>query len=81
MSRCIDADKLKSCYVGNNGASYESIRKTIDSAPTVDAISAVRCRECKMHGNCRAEDCFKMARLIENRRFCGIGERKDDGKK
>ena len=38
--RIIDADKLKECYTGSNGidnkADYLSIRKMIDSQPTLE---------------------------------------------
>lgn len=43
--RLIDADALKSCYTGSNGlddkASYESIRKMIDSQPTAYDVEKV----------------------------------------
>lgn len=45
MSRLIDADTLKSCYTGSNGlddkASYESIRKMIDTQPTAYDVDKV----------------------------------------
>ena len=44
----------------------------------VDAAEVVRCRECIVHDNCAAEDVFKFAGLREDRRFCGVGKRRED---
>ena len=42
--RLIDADALKANI---NTAFWSEIGKIIDSAPTIDAVSVVRCSECR----------------------------------
>ena len=49
--------------------------RCIEQAPTVDAVPVVRCRECRLHGNCFAEDHFNFAG-IENP-FCCAGKLKE----
>lgn len=50
--------------------------RIVKEFPTVDAAPVVRCRECKLHDSCYTEDVFKFARLNDDKRFCGVGERK-----
>lgn len=53
MSRCIDADALVIDYYDDYETKddeyiYAYVSKAqIDSAPTIDAVSVVRCKECK----------------------------------
>lgn len=49
--------------------------RCIEQAPTVDAVSVVRCEKCALHGNCVTEDAFVLAR-IENP-FCCAGKMKE----
>lgn len=49
MSRLIDADALEAEFAGRPPDWYSTgtILRSIDSAPTIDAVPVVRCRECK----------------------------------
>ena len=58
------------------------LAETVDKAPTIDAVSVVRCRECK---HCDPENYHcdhHMGTAAPLRRkpddFCSYGERKDD---
>ena len=58
--RLIDADalhdalKTKQMWVvrcgdkHNEGYTYDQVHFTIDNAPTIDAVSVVRCKECRL---------------------------------
>ena len=78
--RLIDADELLkhkgNCYDENGHLLYGVGTGTILKMPTVDAVPVVRCAECKLHDNCYTEDVFKFAKLNDDKRFCGVGERK-----
>ena len=57
--RLIDADRLSEAIYDNVSAPYEEAvwakedcLTKIDTAPTVDAVHVVRCRECKHLGFC-----------------------------
>ena len=80
--RLIDADRLSEAIYDNVSAPYEEAvwakedcLTEIDGAPTVDAVSVVRCEKCVLHGNCVTEDAFVLAG-IENP-FCCVGKRKE----
>ena len=80
--KLIDADLLSEAIHENVSAPYEEAvwakedcLTEIDGAPTVDAVSVVRCEKCVLHGNCVTEDAFVFAG-IENP-FCCAGERKE----
>ena len=49
--RLIDADKFEVYTCVNNSSDYvdgvQSVLEAIDSAPTVDAVEVVRCRDCE----------------------------------
>lgn len=46
--RLIDADKLKERFDWSDDWEYDlMIRKSINSAPTVDAVPVIRCKDCK----------------------------------
>jgi len=51
----------------------------IQNAPVIDAVPVVRCRECRLHGICSTEDVFRFADLSEENRYCGAGQRREDG--
>ena len=88
MARLIDADKLltKVVAVSNSmGQVTWSAVSTIDilTAPTVDAVEVVRCRECKhyeIHKPKVLENCERNGYIIPMKPndFCSYGERKDD---
>lgn len=66
------------------GTALRLIHNAIDNAPTVDAVTVVRCKDCKHHfykyvdeeigeiGGCKVFGC-----AITNNDFCSYGERKD----
>ena len=83
--RLIDADALQNILLtiataleheyGSLGGAVSGCMKHIDSAPTVDAVPVVRCRECVLHGDCVTENAFLLVG-IENP-FCCVGKRKE----
>ena len=98
--RPIDADKLieqiKKIYC-EGCDNYNGMRckacpnddeiRDIDSAPTIDAVSVVRCKDCKWHTS--DDECISPKWDFEERvvypttysyDFCSYGERKDNGK-
>lgn len=82
--RIIDADVLyekfkdgKTDTVQERGINSLG-RYLIRNAPTVDAVPVVRCKECKLYGNCTFEETFITAGLAESRRYCGAGEKRGD---
>ena len=97
MSKYIDADALKmvlySIAIADFGYSADVLggltiaENAIDSAPTVDAVEVVRCRDCKHHRTLRDRDmCAKNADMLNGREvglratraddFCSRGERR-----
>ncbi len=54
---------------------YRKVEDILTNAPTVDAVSVVRCEKCVLHGNCIVEESFALAR-IENP-FCCAGKQKE----
>lgn len=84
--RLIDADAIRKRYKHELSTTYlddyakgfqsELNAATGEHIPSVDAVPVVFCRDCKLHDNCYTEDVFKFARLSNDRRFCGVGERK-----
>lgn len=50
----------------------------IHSAPAVDAVEVVRCKDCVSHGNCLTEDTFRIAR-IDSPYCCGGKRRENNG--
>ena len=88
MPRLIDADRLvmyflDKVFTQKNWAYYE-IEDAIDSAPTVDAVEVVRCKNCKYYGQQDSacpfldEDGYYKELPWEDD-FCSRGERKKDG--
>ena len=80
--RLIDADRLSEAIYDNVSVPYEEAvwakedcLTEIDGAPTVDAVSVVRCEKCVLHGNCVTEDAFVLSG-IENP-FCCVGKREE----
>lgn len=57
------------------GYSKPLIRLLLQEAPTINAVSVVRCKKCVLHGNCITEDRFSFAE-IENP-FCCAGKQKE----
>ena len=58
-------------------------RRLIENAPTVDAVEAVRCKDCKHYVWDEFDGCYcciQIGRFTKKDFFCSYGERKDDGK-
>ena len=68
----MDADLCASCGEHHTA---EDVIMMIKTAPTVDAVPVVRCRECVLHGDCVTENAFLLVG-IENP-FCCVGKRKE----
>ena len=79
MPRYIDAEQLKemvSCF--DNKFLKNSLNSIIEGASTLDLVPRpVRCGECELHGHCTTEEVFKFAKLSDDKRFCGVGKRKE----
>lgn len=88
--RTIDADALIDNMVdyvvdgyAESPIDFESYTKMVQTAPTIDAVSVVRCGECKYglytdHNKCYM--CYKRGFLMYNDAdfFCSYGERKSE---
>lgn len=84
MARLIDADALLAeydrVYIGAPGGA----RALIANAPTVDAVEAVRCKDCKHDGLTECPLCYIEQQTLcftnhDPEFYCGKGERKDNG--
>lgn len=90
--RLIDADALprQTQIFEFNGKRMENEivnAKSIDNAPTIDAVPVVRCKHCRfsevfqndssgvMARYCNA---FKLVRMVADGDYCSYGERRDD---
>ena len=87
--RLIDADDAKRTYTKDmfdTEEDFERVNDVLNYAPTVDAVSVVRCKDCKHRiykdmgeeigeiGGCGLFNC-----AMPNEGFCSHGERKDGG--
>ena len=61
-----------------NKADGEAAVYLVESAPAVDAVEVVRCKDCVSHGNCLTEDTFRIAR-IDSPYCCGGKRRENNG--
>lgn len=51
----------------------------IESAPTIDAVPVVRCKDCKLHGtNGDRLNCAIFCCTMPDDAFCSCGERRDE---
>ena len=77
--RLIDADALESKgikFETYGGATFIALG-SVRTAPTIDAVPVVRCKDCYLHGECMTEDAFHWSG-IQNP-YCAAGKRKEDG--
>ena len=77
MPRLIDADALKEGLKEKMfGHPFERIflSSVVDSAPTIDAVPVVRCRECKHLGFCGDATNLEVMGFYG---YCSRGERKE----
>lgn len=93
--RLIDAnalyDKVEQKYKVSSGSIHSGYREFLDmicDAPTVDAVEAVRCKDCGYGGLCGAEIACNHPAYAQNEGvwsydpefFCAYGERRADEK-
>ena len=92
--RLIDADVLKSVpiqigYIGEKTvravqtAAIGAVLKTIDDAPTIDAVQVVRCGECRYRELAKVNRkgytiCPASGMEITDDDYCSYGERQED---
>lgn len=72
----MDADLCASCGEHHTA---EDVIMMIKTAPTVDAVPVVRCRECKHHHDCGTHFCDALGMDCpdDSEFFCKYGERKE----
>ena len=78
--RLIDANALIAEYDRVHIGEPGKARKLMADAPTVDAVTVVRCRECKYHKDTSVKEyahCSLTGYTVEYDDFCSYGERKD----
>ena len=85
--RLIDANAMRDDWLENGENEYvydtNAVLDSIDSQPTVDAVEAVRCKDCKERNRNRgiADSpngyCFYHETNMNGYGFCSYGERKD----
>lgn len=79
MAEMIDREALKEALL-ERGFYPAIVEGVLESAPTVDAVPVVRCRECKhlmfsdFYGECKRGNLG----IVKPDDFCSYGERKED---
>lgn len=75
--RMIDADKLNLLLGISDRDIYA--KYMLDRMPTIDAVSVVRCRECKHHHDCGTHFCDALGMDCpdDSEFFCSYGKRKE----
>ena len=76
MARLIDADELIEIAHRIRLGSRERIERMIESAPTVDAVEVVRCKDCEFKDG---DVCDYSAVYVHPNGFCNWGKRRNDG--
>ena len=85
--RLINADELNKVFdmVCSNEVLRKQIGQYIDSAPTVDAVEVIRCRDCKHYSrlcscllHSEIADIYSsgFAVMMDGNDFCSYGEKK-----
>lgn len=77
--RLIDADELIEIAHRIRLDSRERIERMIESAPTIDAVEVVRCKDCKFYdrGNCTFWDDGYGA-IVSSDDYCSQGKKMDE---
>ena len=79
MERLVDADELIEVAHRIRLDSRERIEQMIESAPTVDAVEVVRCKDCKYYWkNSVTTDVPVCLASPKDDAFCSEGERRED---
>lgn len=73
--RLVDADNARECF-GGDGVTGAVMQRMFDSLPTIDAVSVVRCRECKYHKPIDYCTKHKQTGWFDDN-FCSYGERRE----
>ena len=81
--RLIDVDALKESWkknIENEGATLallSALFKSVEDAPTIDAVEVVLCKDCRY-----AKDgyCINQNHKVMPTHYCSYGERKDNGR-
>ena len=81
--RLIDADELYDEIEYDALFSVQTAKDIVElifSAPTVDAVEVVRCKDCKHYNGtwCLVDDDIDMWKTVELDGFCSNGERRED---
>lgn len=76
--RLIDADDAKRTYTKDmfdTEEDFERVNDVLNYAPTVDAVSVVRCKDCiySIEGRCFSRTSFLNAPAVEPDNFCSWG--------
>ena len=76
--RLIDADAAKRTYTKDmfdTEEDFERVNDVLNYAPTVDAVSVVRCKDCiySIEGRCFSRTSFLNAPAAEPDNFCSWG--------
>ena len=80
MPRLIDEEELIEVAHRARLDSRERIEEMIESAPTIDAVPVVRCKDCKWgtpHPECdEYTKCFKLCTTFFSVHYCAWGEKR-----
>ena len=81
--RLIDADKLIEVLNKKRVPFNANVNDAILTAPTVDAVKIVRCKDCKHYCPVYADtmggrDCLLLKTITKADDYCSYGERKND---
>lgn len=84
--RLVVADKLLRNTVYNTLRAPYITKRDVEEAPTVDAVTVVRCADCKFWAACESDEndcncygvCEQINRLTMYDCFCADGEVKED---
>ena len=79
--RLIDCHKAKRAIYQHKTQRLqkETVLKILDSAPTIDAVPVVRCKDCKyiIFSDCYGECGKGYLGMVQPNDFCSRGERKE----
>ena len=81
--RLIDADRLPHKDLSDGKRMCMVVFSSdIASAPTIDAVEVVRCKDCVNHYDCtgvKLNCCLKTGIYVDDDEFCSKAERRTDG--
>lgn len=74
MADLIDRQEL----LEHKGCCRARIIQMIESAPTVDAVPVVRCKDCRFRQGEKEGFCYGIERYVSDADYCSRGERRAD---